>query len=173
MYWCYFCFCSFNQHDLISLTVSVSTRQSVWSSCYSLVWLDIRPCLTATQCYRWSDNCNDDFARSFVCGQYEYLDAPGTGDVASCRGHGQIGRYAPASRSCSSCLCLGILWMGQYAVCFGGKRYCYWGGNVHKQFLGISTVSDILGLALQYTIDFIRGYDRGKTDQKKEGRLTN
>jgi hypothetical protein len=82
-------FCLFNEHDLISVPVSGSTRQSIWSSCYSLVWLDSCPCLTATQCYRWSNNCNDHFARNIVCGQHEYLDASGTGNVTSCRGHGQ------------------------------------------------------------------------------------
>jgi hypothetical protein len=133
--WILFCFCPFNQHDLISVPVSVSTRQSIWSSCYSLVWLDSRPCLTATQCYRWSGDFNDDCAPSIVCGQHEYLDASGTGNVASCHSHGQDGCYAPARRSRSSSLCHRKIWMGQYAVCFGGERYCNRGGYDHQQFL--------------------------------------
>jgi hypothetical protein len=67
------------------------------SSRYSLVWLDIRPCLTATQCYRWSDNAAISLAISYA-DNMKYGCARHS-NVTSRRDHGQIGCHAPAGRA--------------------------------------------------------------------------
>jgi hypothetical protein len=54
-------------------------------------------------------------------------------------------------------------------VCFGGKHYCYW-QLINTEILGISTVSDILGVAVPHVDSLKVTHDQAPT--RKESRLS-